>query len=71
MSNTAYPIASVHHGHQSRDFWESLPRKDKGVAETMPSRFFIGVFWALVIEVGAGVIGWLLWELFRWAVSGR
>jgi hypothetical protein len=68
MSNTAYPIASV---HQSRDFWESLPRIDKGVAETMPSRFFIGVFWALVIEVGAGVTGWLLWELCRWAVSGR
>jgi len=62
MSNTAYPIGSV---HRSRDLWESLPAEDGGEKEVWPSRFFIGLFWMLVLEFGTGLIGWLSRELSR------
>ena len=62
MSNIVYPIGSLHHG---LDLWERLPRIDNGVAEVAPSPIFIGLFWALVFEIGIGVTGWLLWELCR------
>jgi hypothetical protein len=62
MSNNAYPVGSI---YRSRDIWESLPRQDVGTARIGPPRLFIGCFWALAIEVGVALIGWLLWGLSR------
>ena len=62
MSNTAYPIGSV---HRSRDLWEIPPTENMVEREVWPPRFFIGLLWTLVIEIGTGLIGWLLRELSR------
>ncbi len=62
MSNNAYPIGSI---YRSRDLWESLPRQDGRRVRIGPPQLFIGCFWALVVEAGTALIGWLLWELSR------
>lgn len=62
MSIVAYPTGPV---YRSRDLWENLPRETGLMPEDKPLNFFIGCFWALVTEVGAGLVVWLLFELLR------
>ena len=62
MRNNAYPIGSV---YRNRDLWESLPRERSDRLALLQPRLFTGLFWALVVEAGMGVVGWLLWELSR------
>jgi hypothetical protein len=62
MSNTAYPIGSV---HRSRDIWESLSTEDIGKRQVWPPQFFVGSFWMLAVAIGTRLIGWLLRQLCR------
>ena len=62
MSNTVYPIASVQCNFGPL---HSLPRIDTRTEQVEPPRFFIGLFWAVGIEAGVGLAGWLLWFLCR------
>jgi hypothetical protein len=62
MSNVDYTIGSE---HRSRDLSEKLPRETGLMPEDKPLNFFIGCFWALITEVGAGLVVWLLFKLLR------
>ena len=62
MSDVAYPIGSV---RRSGNLWESLPRETGLMPDDKPLNLFIGCFWALVTEIGAGFIVWFLWEVCR------
>jgi hypothetical protein len=62
MSNSAYPIGSIHRGY---DLSESVPTEDGDERKGWPRRFLIGCFWMLVVEIGTGIIGWLIRELCR------
>jgi hypothetical protein len=53
MTNTAYPIGSV---HRSRDIWENLPDEDSGERAVWIPRFLIDCLWMPVVEMATACI---------------
>jgi hypothetical protein len=62
MSNTAYPIGSV---HRSCDIWENLPDEDSSEKAVWIPRLLIGCLWMPVVEMVAACISRLVHQVWR------